>query len=410
MALFEKRNGGLMDVIRCDEPSYLIWKWHPKGTSEGNSTKENAIRWGSSLRVKDGEVAVFVYNTRNESAQEYIEGPADCILDTENLPIIAGLVGMAYAGGTPFQAEVYFVNLAQVIQHKFVVPYFDVFDPRFTDFAVPTAVRGTVTFRITDFEQFIKIHRLRTFTLEDFNNEVKDSVSRYVKGIVANAPSEYDIPVIQLERRIEDINVIVENSISKRFFDEFGVTVSSVDVAVIDIDKTSDGYNQLKSVTQDITADALKAQAEVNIKQMKANQKLDVFEKAGKIFSNFKEDTFARHEKTKTGIFETSAKSVIEKVGEINIPGLSKKEKGDEDKTTPPPIPTVSYYIAVNGQPEGPYEFNKFIEMKTAGIFGRNSLVWKEGMENWEKASEMDDFKKLFPNIPPIPKNDKKDD
>ena len=45
--------------IRCDEPSYLIWKWHPAGVQLGTGNRENAIRWGSSLRVKDGEVADF---------------------------------------------------------------------------------------------------------------------------------------------------------------------------------------------------------------------------------------------------------------------------------------------------------------------------------------------------------------
>ena len=63
MGLFDRNNrkGGLMDEIRCDEPSYLIWKWHPSGVQQGETVRENSIRWGSSLRVKDGEVAVFVY-------------------------------------------------------------------------------------------------------------------------------------------------------------------------------------------------------------------------------------------------------------------------------------------------------------------------------------------------------------
>lgn len=61
MTIFKNRKGdSLMDQIRCDEPSYLIWKWHPAGSVSGNNNRENAIRWGSSLRVKDGEVAVFV--------------------------------------------------------------------------------------------------------------------------------------------------------------------------------------------------------------------------------------------------------------------------------------------------------------------------------------------------------------
>lgn len=61
MALFNRNNrkGGFMDEIRCDEPSYLIWKWHPSGSQLGENQRENSIRWGSSLRVKDGEGCRF---------------------------------------------------------------------------------------------------------------------------------------------------------------------------------------------------------------------------------------------------------------------------------------------------------------------------------------------------------------
>ena len=151
MGLFDrsKKNGGFMDQIRCDEPSYLIWKWHPAG-AQPNSNRENAIRWGSSLRVKDGEVAVFVYKQKNGIMQDFIEGPFDQIIKTANFPILASIVGLAYEGGTPFQAEVYFINLAQNNQLRFSVPYFDVFDPRLPDHGVPMAVRGIITFNITD--------------------------------------------------------------------------------------------------------------------------------------------------------------------------------------------------------------------------------------------------------------------
>ena len=97
MALINKSNrkGGFMDEIRCDEPSYLIWKWHPAGSQQGNNNRENAIRWGSSLRVKDGEVAVFVYKQKNETMQDFIVGPFDQIIKTANFPVLASIVGLA---------------------------------------------------------------------------------------------------------------------------------------------------------------------------------------------------------------------------------------------------------------------------------------------------------------------------
>jgi membrane protease subunit (stomatin/prohibitin family) len=98
MGLFNnKTEGGLMDVIRCDEKEYLIWKWRPSG--EANTTKKgNAIRWGSSLRVKDGEVAVFVYNQKDGPNQDFIIGPHDDLIKTANFPMISNIIGLAYAG------------------------------------------------------------------------------------------------------------------------------------------------------------------------------------------------------------------------------------------------------------------------------------------------------------------------
>ena len=60
-----------MDAIRCDEPDYLIWKWRPNGGTE-KTRKENAIRWGSVLTVKEGSLAVFVY----KGSHDYVWGPS----------------------------------------------------------------------------------------------------------------------------------------------------------------------------------------------------------------------------------------------------------------------------------------------------------------------------------------------
>lgn len=177
MGLFNKnKTGGLADVIRCDEPSYLIWKWHPAGSQSGANKRENEIRWGSSLRVKDGEVAVFVYKQKNGVMQDFIEGPFDQTIKTANFPVLSSIIGLAFEGSSPFQAEVYFINLARLVQVKFGVPFFDVYDPRFGDFGVPVAVRGTISFGISDYREFIKLHRLDSFNMDDFQKQIRDAV------------------------------------------------------------------------------------------------------------------------------------------------------------------------------------------------------------------------------------------
>ena len=174
MGLFDRtKEGGLMDVIRCDEQEYLVWKWRPSG--QANSTqKENSIRFGSSLRVKDGEVAVFVYSQKDGTLMDYIVGPHDDMIKTINFPILTDLVGKLWGGNSPFQAEIYFINVQGNNQIRFAVPYFEVADPRYPDFTVPVAVRGTITFNLSDYKRFIKLNRLVDFSLEQFTAQIKE--------------------------------------------------------------------------------------------------------------------------------------------------------------------------------------------------------------------------------------------
>ena len=189
-----------MDEIRCDEKDYLIRKWRPVN----NVRRENAIRWGSSLRVREGSVAVFICRRKGQDAiQEFIEGPFDEALNTSNLPIIASFVAAAYGGGTPFQAEVYFINLAKVVQSRFAVRYFDVFDQRFPDFGVPVAVRGTLTFKIADYREFIELHRHDEFTLEDFQTMASSEHGRVAKQPLPPLPS--GVPSLCARRHISCI-------------------------------------------------------------------------------------------------------------------------------------------------------------------------------------------------------------
>ena len=437
MAFFDKNNrtGGFMDEIRCDEPSYLIWKWHPSGSQLRENNRENSIRWGSSLRVKDGEVAVFVYKQKDGTMQDFIVGPFDQTIKTANFPILASIVGLAYEGGTPFQAEIYFINLAQIIQTKFAVPFFDVYDPRFDDFGVPVAVRGTISFKISDYRQFIKLHRLNSFNLDDFQRQIRDAVTRYVKDVVANAPATNNIPLVQIESKTAQINDVVEFDISERLKETFGVDVSGVDIGAIEIDKSSDGYRQLMAVTKDITATKVQAETMDYVERLRIQRE---------------EGQYAMHKQTQTaniGAFQVEKQTEVgiagaEALGHMgengaggvdlgnggtgfnpaammagmavggavgqNIAGtmngmMSGMNQPAQQGTTPPPIPNVAYHLAVNGQATGPYDLNMLRQMATAGQLNADSLVWKNGMSEWAKAGTIDELKSIFVVMPPIP-------
>ena len=54
---------------------------------------------------------------------------------------------------------------------------------------------------------------------------------------------------------------------------------------------------------------------------------------------------------------------------------------------TPPPMPTVQYMIAVNGQQTGPYNMQQLQQMVQMGQFTPQTYVWKQGMGQTELPS-----------------------
>lgn len=450
MGIFNKiANGAFMDEIRCDEPSYLIWKWHHSGVQHGESHRENSIRWGSSLRVKDGEVAVFVYRQKDGTMQDYIEGPFDQTLETANFPVLASIIGLAYGGGTPFQAEVYFINLARIIQVRFGVPFFDVYDPRFVDFGVPVAVRGTINFRIKDYREFVKLHRLSNFDIKDFQAQIKDAVIRYVKDTVANAPAEHNIPLIQIESKTSLINDIIEYNIAERLRDSFGVEVSGVDIGAIEIDRASDSYAQLMAVTRDVTLTAYKAHTEAQAKDVHDKQRINAENYEETLRIQREEGQYAQHKQTQStnfAAYQVEAQTQVGVAGANALGQMSANNAGSVDlggagfnpaammtgmalggavgqnvantmngimsginqqtmpSAVPPPVPVIAYHVATNGQASGPFDLATLNQMAVLGQLTNDTLVWNAGMSDWAKAATVEELKNILNNVmPPIP-------
>ena len=414
MGLFgNKQEGGLMDVIRCDEQEYLVWKWRPSG--EPNSTKkENAIRYGSNLRVKDGELAVFFYQQNNGTIQDFIIGPHDQTIKTANFPILTSIVGAAFGGNSPFQAEIYYINMSSNIQIRYGIPYFDVFDPRFPDLGVPCAVRGTLTFNITDYKSFIKLNRLINFSLDDFKNQIKDFFIRKAKSVVLNITSETGIPAMQLETRIDQIGDYLKSKLSDSLTDDFGVNLKRIDIGTIELDKEHPHYQQLKKSTVDQQTKLIDATTDIeitnrllqvqgkNINVHQLNLQADVAKTAaeslGQLGGGMGGDGGMNPAGMMAGMMMGGA------VGGSMANTMGNMMQGvNQPQQIPPPPPIVQFYIALEGQQLGSFNFSQLKQMVLDGSFTKNHHVWKQGMSEWIFAHEEPEVAKLFTAIPPPP-------
>lgn len=425
MGLFDrKKEGGLMDVIRCDQEDYLVWKWRPSG--EANSTKkENSIRYGSSLRVKDGEVAVFFYKQNGGTLQDFIIGPYDGKIETANFPILTSIVGSLWGGNSPFQAEIYFMNLQGNNQIRFAVPYFDVADPRFPDFTVPVAVRGSLTFNLTDYKQFIKLNRLIDFDLDKFGQQIKGAVAKYVKNFVVNCPLENNIPVMQLERKVLDISEMVKMRLKPQFEDDFGVNLKRLDVSAIEIDKESENYAEFVRLTKEqqmrraeIDTEQYermsKLSAESQFIQAHAiNQHADVLKTAAQSMGQMggmdlgggsgMNPAGMMMGMAMGGAMGSQMAGMMNNFGQIIQPQQSQQAPPIlGGAPVPPPMPTtMQYMVAINGQQYGPYNIQQMQQMAQSGQINASVLVWTQGMPQWVTAGSVPELASLFMATPP---------
>ncbi|MBR4218754.1 MAG: SPFH domain-containing protein [Bacteroidales bacterium] len=445
MALFGRgQSGGMMNVIRCDEEQYLVWKWRPLGQDVNSTSRENSIRYGSSLRVKEGEVAVFVYKQKDGTTQDFIEGPYDDTIKTANFPVLSSLVGLAFGGESPFQAEVYFINLQSNNQIRFGIPYFDVTDPNNDYLPVPVAVRGTMTFALEDYRNFIKLNRLINFDLEAFKNQIRDTMIRKIKGIITNVPHDLQMPLVRIESKVDEISDLVEQRLNGRM-EEFGVTMKHIDLSAIELDKENSNYAELKAQTANIISDTRIKQSEINLRNLDDMQKLNTENMAETMRIQREEAQRAQKLQTETNfmgahalnqqtdVLKTGAQS-LGQMGQMGLGGgmgmnpggamagmmmggaLGQQMAGMMQNVgqqvqmgmqQPPAMPQSQYFVNINNQQAGPFFVQQLAQMAQSGQITAQSYVWKQGMPQWELAGNVQELKPLFapamPQMPPMP-------
>lgn len=441
MGLFgSKKEGGLMDVIRCDEKDFLIWKWSPDGQP---SHKENAIRYGSSLRVKDGEVAVFVYRQKSGQMQDYIVGPYDETIKTANFPILTSIVGSAFGGSSPFQAEIYFINLSGVIRKPFFFDEFDLCDYRHPDLPVPASVKGSITFNISDYKEFINKYRLTDFDLDEFWEKIKDPMIETLKSVINQAAFQIKVPLIQIQGSLSDIGRLVEKMVSEKFRETYRIHVESINLSTISLDKESNGYASLWQTTAQRDISINKAETQAGTQNVLDMQAINAENYAEALRIQREETQRAQRLQTEgtnltahqINIQGEVAKTAAESLGTMgsgmsfgdgggmnpagmmtgmmmggavggsmaNMMGNMMQGVNQPQPPTPPAGTIAEWHISDNGQQAGPYTLSQLSQLIANGSMNRMTYVWKAGMAGWEQAANVPAMASLFGAVPPPP-------
>lgn len=374
-------------------------------------------------------------------------------------------------------------NLSKGSQIKFGIPYFDVFDPRLEDAGVPVSVFGSLAYAIEDLDLFYSLNKMEQFTDEAFHAKLKSSVTKYVKGVVSNAPIDAQIPLVQIERKIMQISDLVQKYVTPQVENNFGIKVRSLDITEINVDKNSMAFKHLKSMTSDLSDEMRIAQhnakmasfelqnqmnmentlAQHNANLSNFNLNNELQQQQATMQANLNMDTMSRQHEMQLGAMERQqemqlggqeqmqamqlehqremmriqreemqratrlqTEQTFMGAHQTNINAAMMNKAIDNGMASMPgmpgmggmpqmpgmggmpgmpamakSVPQVQYLVGVNGQQAGPFDWNQLQQLVQQGQITVQTLVWTQGMANWECAGNVAELRPLFQNVMP---------
>lgn len=218
----------IIDVLKYDGPNnVLVWKWR----SKSNTSREEELRLGTQLVVNQSQEACFVKGGQLLD----VFGPGTHTLSSKNLPILSGLIGLAFGGDSPFKTEVYFINKAVSMDAKFGLMPFNMIEPNFK-VPIPITSRGSFALTVSDSKSFLSklvgtVADLDTMTISKYFRGV---ITEATKNAITKIAKEQVLSPLELESIVFEVATAVKGLISNTIL-EYGLELKLFNIEAIPI-------------------------------------------------------------------------------------------------------------------------------------------------------------------------------
>jgi membrane protease subunit (stomatin/prohibitin family) len=364
MGLWDRITGQFIDVIEWTDSSNdtMVYRFERQG---------NEIKFGAQLTVRESQVAVFV----NEGQIADVFQPGRYVLETANVPILSTLQAWKHGFNSPFKAEVYFVNTKRFTDLKWGTK--NPIMMRDKEFgAVRLRAFGTYEVRVKDAVALLKeiVGTDHHFTTDEISEQLRNLIISRFTNVLGGS----GIPVLDLAGNYDQLGEFITGKIAPDF-QKYGIELTRLLVENISLPpeveaaldkRTSMGViGDLNRYAQFQAAESLPAAAANPGGTMGA------------------------------GIGVGMGLAMGQQMGT-----MFNQPSGAAPGAAPPPIPAAkSFFVAVNGQQQGPFDVAALAQRATQGQLTRETLVWTQGMASWTPAGQVGDLAAVFASVPPPP-------
>lgn len=369
MGLWDKIAGEFVDVIEYldDTNNTLAHRFE---------RYHNEIKNGAKLTVRESQLAVFV----SEGQFADVFGPGMYELTTQNLPILTTLKSWKYAFNSPFKAEVYFINTRVFDDLKWGTPQpIPMRDPDFG--VIQMRAHGGYHFRVKDPKVLITEAAGTDghFTIEEIEKRLRD----YIQTGFPDAIGESKIPLLDMIMNYNELSEKVKTNLLPKF-EKNGLELIEFTIGAITVPDAVQ-----KSIDERSSMGVLG-----NMAQYQQYKSAQAIEKAAE------NPNGGAGEGIGMGLGFGMASQMMNQ--QQNQQQVQPQNVAQQQQSGPPPLPTaVTFHAVVNGQQAGPFTIDTLKQMIAKNEFSKETLVWKQGMDNWIKAAEVSDLQPVFGSIPP---------
>lgn len=333
---------------------------------------------GSQLVVYPSQTAFFVKG--GKIYDEFICGTYT--IKSENIPLLNKVFNLPFGGESPFQAEVWFVNQIALLDCKWgTATPIQIEDPKY-GVIVPIRSYGQYGFKVESARVFLErlIGNMPTFSTEKIISYFRGVILSKLTTIISQKLYADNLSIININSHVEEIAEYAKSKLSV-VFAEYGVELELFNVIAINVNEEDPSFQKLKD-----TKDSL---ARINI-MGKENYQME------RSFNVL--DSAAENEGS--GMIG-AAVGLGAGVGVGSQIGAMVNEHINTNPTTPPTMPISQYFLGVNGQQQGPFDFETVKNMLTSHQINESVLIWKRGLANWIRICDLPDFSDVLNNCPP---------
>lgn len=355
-----------------------VVKWEANSTELVHKFPSNDLRIGTQLVVYSGQTAYFV---KGGKVMDKFEAGTYTI-KTENIPLLNKLINIPFGGNSPFQAEVWFVNKLAVMDTKWGTPVpIQLEDPKY-GIIVPVRSFGQYGLKVADPRVFLDnlVGNMASFSIDKVNSYFKGKMMSFFANLISDKLTKDNISVLNINSHLVELSQYVEQSLAEEFL-KYGLIFENFHIMSINVPEDDPSFKKLKEAKE------LQAQLKINGRDVyQMSRSFDVMDKAA---ANEGGGNFVG-----LGMGLGAGANLGNQLG-----AMMTQQTGTQ---SPPLLPQAStYYLAINGQQQGPFDANTVASYITNKQITAETLAWKQGMPAWSKISTLPEFATMFAACPP---------